>query len=103
MGHRTACLPLMGPPGWCFASYGTTPRGVGIFRLLGRCIGQMSYREVSVIEIVEMLRLWLQGLGLREVARLSGTDRKTDVAGMSTVRGHVGWTATAVMISSPMS
>jgi len=37
----------------------------------------MSYREVSVIEIVEMLRLWLRGLGLREVARLSGTDRKT--------------------------
>jgi hypothetical protein len=37
----------------------------------------MSYREVSVIEIVEMLRLWLQGWGLREVARLSGTDRKT--------------------------
>jgi transposase len=57
----------MGPP----------RRGIGIFRLLGRCIGQMSYREVSVIEIVEMLRLWLQGLGLREVARLSGTDRKT--------------------------
>ena len=24
-----------------------------------------------------MLRLWLQGLGLREVALLSGTDRKT--------------------------
>jgi transposase len=37
----------------------------------------MSYREVSVIEIREILRLWLQGLGLREVARLSGTDRKT--------------------------
>jgi transposase len=37
----------------------------------------MSYREVSVIEIVEILRLWLQGLGLREVARLSGADRKT--------------------------
>ena len=30
-----------------------------------------------MIEIVEMLRLWLQGLGLREVARLSGSDRKT--------------------------
>ena len=44
---------------------------------MGRCIGPMSYREVSVIEIVEMLRLWLQGSGLREVARLSGTDRKT--------------------------
>ncbi|WP_245547573.1 hypothetical protein [Nocardia brevicatena] len=37
----------------------------------------MSYREVSMIEIREMLRLWLQGRGLREVARLSGTDRKT--------------------------
>jgi len=45
--------------------------------LLGRCIGRMSYREVSVIEIREILRLWLQGRGLREVARLSGTDRKT--------------------------
>jgi transposase len=37
----------------------------------------MSYREVSVIEIREILRLWLEGRGLREVARLSGTDRKT--------------------------
>jgi predicted DNA-binding transcriptional regulator YafY len=37
----------------------------------------MSYREVSVIEINEILRLWLEGRGLREVARLSGTDRKT--------------------------
>ena len=47
------------------------------FRLPGRCIGRMSYREVSVIEIREMLPLWLQGRGLREVARLSGTDRST--------------------------
>ena len=45
--------------------------------MLGRCIGQMSYREVSVIEVREMLRLWLAGRGLREVARLSGMDRKT--------------------------
>jgi predicted DNA-binding transcriptional regulator YafY len=30
-----------------------------------------------VIEIREILRRWLQGRGLREVARLSGTDRKT--------------------------
>jgi transposase len=37
----------------------------------------MSYREVSVIEVMEILRLWLAGRGLREVARLSGTDRKT--------------------------
>ncbi|WP_372510984.1 MULTISPECIES: hypothetical protein [Mycobacterium] len=76
--------------------------GVGIFRLLGRCIGQMSYREVSVIEIVEMPRLWLQGLGLREVARLSGSDRKT-VRRYVIGRGRAGWTATAVMISSLMS
>jgi hypothetical protein len=32
---------------------------------------------VSVIEIREILRLWLEGRGLREVPRLSGTDRKT--------------------------
>jgi transposase len=32
---------------------------------------------VSVIEVREILRLWLAGRGLREVARLSGTDRKT--------------------------
>jgi transposase len=37
----------------------------------------MSYQEVSVIEIREILRLWLEGRGYREVARLSGTDRKT--------------------------
>ncbi len=30
-----------------------------------------------MIEIREILRLWLEGRGLREVARLSGTDRKT--------------------------
>jgi hypothetical protein len=32
----------------------------------------MSYREVSVMEIREILRLWLPGRGLREVAQLSG-------------------------------
>ena len=30
-----------------------------------------------MIEIREILRLWLEGRGYREVARLSGTDRKT--------------------------
>jgi hypothetical protein len=50
-----------------------------------------------VIEIVEMLRLWLQGLGLREVARLSGTDRKTGA--MSTGPGRAVWTVTAVRVS----
>jgi hypothetical protein len=37
----------------------------------------MAYREVSVIEIREVLRLWLRGEGLRSVARLTSADRKT--------------------------
>ena len=56
-----------------------------------------------MIEVVEMLRLWLQGLGLREVARLSGTDRKTVRRGTSTGRGRAGWTVMAVRASSLMS
>jgi transposase len=37
----------------------------------------MAYREVSVVEIKEVLRLWLSGYGYRPAARMSGTDRKT--------------------------
>jgi transposase len=37
----------------------------------------MAYREVSVIEVKEMLRLWLDGRSLREVTTLAGVDRKT--------------------------
>ena len=37
----------------------------------------MAYREVSVAEIRECLRLWLKGKGYRTVARFTGTDRKT--------------------------
>jgi len=37
----------------------------------------MAYREVSVIEIKEVLRLWLAGHSLREVTRLVALDRKT--------------------------
>ena len=59
-------LPSTPPKVMCTASASTAQticlrlRG---FRLLGRCIGRMSYREVSVIEIREILRLWLQGVG----------------------------------------
>ena len=35
------------------------------------------YREVSVIEIREVLRIWLLGVGLRVVAARAGVDRKT--------------------------
>jgi transposase len=37
----------------------------------------MAYREVSVIEVKDILRLWLDGRSLREVTRLAGVDRKT--------------------------
>jgi hypothetical protein len=37
----------------------------------------MVFREVSVVEIREVLRAWLSGLGLRRVARRAGVDRKT--------------------------
>jgi hypothetical protein len=37
----------------------------------------MAYREVSVIEVREILRLWLDGRSLRDVTRLAGVDRKT--------------------------
>jgi hypothetical protein len=32
----------------------------------------MAYREVSVIEVKEVLRLWLAAQSLREVATLAG-------------------------------
>ena len=35
------------------------------------------YREVSVVEIKEVLRLWVRGHGLRAIARLAVVDRKT--------------------------
>ena len=35
------------------------------------------YREVSVIEVREVLRAWLSGSGLRMVAAQAGVDRKT--------------------------
>jgi transposase len=37
----------------------------------------VSYREVSVIEVREVLRAWLSGVGLRTVAAQAGVDRKT--------------------------
>jgi hypothetical protein len=37
----------------------------------------MAFREVSVTEIREVLRLWLRGEGLRSIAELVAPDRKT--------------------------
>lgn len=40
----------------------------------GWCVG---YREVSVVQIREILRLWVRGRRVRAIARLTQTDRKT--------------------------
>ena len=37
----------------------------------------MSYREVPVHQVREVMRLWLAGEGIRSTARLAGLDRKT--------------------------
>jgi transposase len=37
----------------------------------------MGFREVSVVEVREVLRAWLEGKGLRPVAERAGLDRKT--------------------------
>ena len=37
----------------------------------------MAYRELFVVEIKEILRLWARGQGFRAVARATGVDRKT--------------------------
>ncbi len=37
----------------------------------------MAFREVSVLEVREVLRAWLSGVGLRTVAERAGVDRKT--------------------------
>ncbi len=37
----------------------------------------MSYRELSMIDVKEVLRRWSAGQGDRKIARESGADRKT--------------------------
>lgn len=37
----------------------------------------MSYREVHVVEVREVVRLWSRGESLRSISRLTGLDRKT--------------------------
>ncbi len=37
----------------------------------------MSYREVRVFEVREVLRLWLRGEGIRAIERMAQLDRKT--------------------------
>jgi DNA-binding CsgD family transcriptional regulator len=37
----------------------------------------MTYRELSMTEVKEILRLWLDGRSLRDVSKLAWADRKT--------------------------
>lgn len=37
----------------------------------------MAFREVSVIEVREVLRLWVRGESPRSIAQLASPDRKT--------------------------
>src|ERR1700712_5509130 len=37
----------------------------------------MAFREVDVIEVREVLRGWVDGVGLRTIAERAGVDRKT--------------------------
>jgi DNA-binding CsgD family transcriptional regulator len=37
----------------------------------------MAYREVTMIEITEVLRQWLAGAGRKQIARQLGLDPKT--------------------------
>ena len=60
------------------------------------------FREVSVVEIREVLRAWLAGHGLRTVATQAGVDRKTRV-GMSRLRWPRAWTAPVVRSRSMMT
>lgn len=55
----------------------------------------MGYREVSVVEIREVLRRWVRGEGLRSIDRNTGVDRETlrryvEAANRS---GPLGWHA----------
>ena len=53
----------------------------------------MTFREVPMFEVREVLRLWLGGEGLRAVARLSRVDRKTVRRYVDAARGrcHCRW------------
>lgn len=55
MASRTMCVPL----------------------LLPEAGGAVAYRDLFVVEIVEMLRRWKSGAGYRKVGESVGADRKT--------------------------
>lgn len=93
--HRALVSPAtsLGPPGLDFcqqlgttglASHGTTPRVVRAgpsfdrhVQFEGVEVDGDGIREVNVVDVKEVLRAWLDGVGLRMVAAPAGVDRKT--------------------------
>jgi transposase len=57
-------------------------------------VRQMAFREVSVVEVREVLRAWLAGAGLRMVAQQAGVDRKTARRYVAAAQ-EAGWSARA--------
>lgn len=64
--------PLGAPCRWFLGLRVDCPR-----RVLSRGSSSVVFREVSVVEVREVLRGWLEGAGLRKVAERAGVDRKT--------------------------
>jgi hypothetical protein len=97
-----ACCPVacqnIGPP--LCQKHGTTPgnprpgrdRQVRRHQRRSSWRCRIGFREVSVVRVKEILRLWLQGHGLRPIARLTQADRKT-VASLPYAR--IDWGAEA--------
>ena len=69
----------MGPPAWgFFRSFPphVTPRYVLVRPCWGR-EGCMAYREVTMLEVKEVLRLWLGGAAHKRIAAQLGLNVKT--------------------------
>jgi hypothetical protein len=62
----------------------------------------MVFREVSVIEVCEVLRAWLAGKSERAVAAQAGVDRKTSRRYV-TAAGAAGLSRVGGRSRSPMS
>ncbi len=62
----------------------------------------MAFREVSVVQMKELLRLWLKGAGERTVAQSVGVDRKTVRRYLEAAKASTS-IARAVKIRSPTS
>ena len=68
-------MPVMGPPRRVCRVVRSLAFSIFTSGLTWR--SELSYREVPVEQVREVLRAWLSGLGQRPAARQAGVDRKT--------------------------